>query len=68
VKTAWCGDEACEEVIKEKVAAEITMLPLEDGGVPEADVEGGEAVDVDGDDCTMCGEPASEVAYFAKTY
>jgi prolyl-tRNA synthetase len=68
VKTAWCGDEACEEVIKEKVAAEITMLPLADGAVPEADVEGGEAVDVEVDECTMCGEPASEVAYFAKTY
>ena len=68
VKTAWCGDEACEEVIKEKVAAEIAMLPLSDGAVPEADVEGGEAVAVEGDECTMCGEPASEVAYFAKTY
>jgi len=68
VKTAWCGDEACEEVIKEKVAAEIAMLPLSDGAVPEADVEGGEAVAVEGDECTMCGEPASEIAYFAKTY
>jgi prolyl-tRNA synthetase len=68
VKTAWCGDEACEEVIKEKVAAEIAMLPLEDGVAPEADVEGGEAVEVEGDECTMCGEPATEVAYFAKTY
>ncbi|NHN42241.1 proline--tRNA ligase [Halorubellus sp. JP-L1] len=68
VKTPWCGDEACEEVIKEKVAAEIAMVPLEEGVAPEADVEGGEEVAVEGDECTMCGEPASEVAYFAKTY
>jgi prolyl-tRNA synthetase len=68
VKTAWCGDEACEEVIKEKVAAEIAMLPLEDGEAPEAAVEGGEEVEVEGDECTMCGEDATEVAYFAKTY
>ena len=68
VKTPWCGDEACEEVIKEKVAAEIAMLPLEDGEAPEAAVEGGEEVEVEGDECTMCGEDATEVAYFAKTY
>ena len=68
VKTPWCGDEACEEVIKEKVSAEVAMLPLEEGVAPEADVESGEAVAVEGDECTMCGEPASEVAYFAKTY
>jgi len=68
VKTPWCGDEACEAVIKEKVAAEIAMLPLETGVAPEADVEGGEAVAVEGEECTMCGDEATEVAYFAKTY
>jgi len=68
VKTAWCGDEACEEVIKEKVAAEIAMLPLEDEPAPEAELGDVEEVPVESDECTMCGEPATEVAYFAKTY
>jgi prolyl-tRNA synthetase len=56
VKTGWCGDEACEQVIKEKVAAEIVMLPLSEDEGPVHD------------ECTMCGEPAAETAYFAKSY
>ena len=30
VKAPWCGDEACEEPIKDAIAAEIAMVPLED--------------------------------------
>jgi prolyl-tRNA synthetase len=56
VKTGWCGDEACEQVIKEKVAAEIVMLPLDEDAGPVHD------------DCTICGDPAEETAYFAKSY
>jgi prolyl-tRNA synthetase len=69
VKTPWCGDEACETVIKEKVAAEIVMLPLEDDDietVPDSTADAG--TDPDADHCTMCGDPATEIAYFAKTY
>ncbi|MDY6770125.1 MAG: proline--tRNA ligase [Candidatus Nanohaloarchaea archaeon] len=54
VKAAWCGDEACEEPVKDAVAADIVMVPLEDTAV-------------DGD-CAVCGEDAAEVAYFAKNY
>lgn len=54
VKTRWCGKEACETGIKDEVAAEIVMVPLESG-------------DVDGA-CSVCGEPAKEWAYFAKNY
>jgi prolyl-tRNA synthetase len=54
-------------VIKEEIAAEIIMLPLdEDADDPEAareDVEQPEA-----DTCAICDEPAEHVAYFAKTY
>ncbi|MFC7200299.1 proline--tRNA ligase [Halospeciosus flavus] len=56
VKTPWCGDEACEEVIKEKIAAEIVMVPF------------AEDEDPIGDECTMCGDDAEETAYFAKSY
>ncbi len=55
VKAPWCGDEACETEIKEQIAAEIVMVPF------ESEVE-------DGDDCAVCGETATETAYFAKSY
>ena len=57
VQTTWCGDEACEEVIKEPIAAEIVMCPFED----EEEVD-------DDDTCAICGEPATQTAYFAKSY
>ncbi|MDY6765728.1 MAG: His/Gly/Thr/Pro-type tRNA ligase C-terminal domain-containing protein, partial [Candidatus Nanohaloarchaea archaeon] len=54
VKAAWCGREACEEPVKEEVAADIVMVPLDDEPV-------------DGS-CAVCGDDASEIAYFAKNY
>src|SRR6056297_2894563 len=64
VKTPWCGDEACEEVIKEKIAAEIVMQPLTDEGGTTA----GEVPEPESDECGVCGDPADEIAYFAKSY
>ncbi|MGM0604736.1 MAG: proline--tRNA ligase [Halobacteriota archaeon] len=57
VKAPWCGDEACETVIKEPIAAEIVMCPF-----PED-----EELD-DGDTCAICEEEATQTAYFAKNY
>jgi len=56
VKCGWCGDEACEEPIKDAIAAEIVMVPLDREEAPIHD------------DCAICGEAAVETAYFAKTY
>ena len=56
VKTPWCGDEDCEDPIKEAIAAEIVMVPLDEDADPV------------GDECAICGEDAVETAYFAKTY
>jgi len=64
VKTPWCGDEACEEAIKEKIAAEIVMQPLTDEGGTTA----GEVPEPESDECGVCGDPADEIAYFAKSY
>jgi prolyl-tRNA synthetase len=58
VKAPWCGEEACETEIKEQIAAEIVMVPLND---PDAEIH-------DGEDCAVCGEPAAETAYYAKSY
>ncbi|MFW6318180.1 MAG: His/Gly/Thr/Pro-type tRNA ligase C-terminal domain-containing protein, partial [Halorubrum sp.] len=60
VKTPWCGDEACEEPIKEPMAAEIVMVPFE---------EDDPLVAGDGEEtCAICGEDAGRTAYFAKSY
>jgi len=56
VKTAWCGDEACETVIKDEIAADIVMVPLDEDTEPIAE------------ECSICGEPAVETAYFARNY
>src|SRR6056297_445333 len=57
VKVPWCGDEACEEPIKEPLSAEIVMCPFDD----EEPV--GEA-----DSCAICDDQATQTAYFAKNY
>ncbi len=56
VKCGWCGDEDCEEPIKEAIAAEIAMVPLDRDEKPVHD------------ECAICGGDAKETAYFAKTY
>jgi len=65
VKTRWCGDESCEEEIKDQVSAEIVVLPFNEDSKPgqvrsEDDEIGGE--------CSICGEDAVTWAYFAKNY
>jgi prolyl-tRNA synthetase len=56
VKTGWCGSEACEAEIKDQIAAEIVMLPLDTDKEP---IHG---------TCGVCDDPAIETAYFAKNY
>jgi len=56
VRAPWCGDEACEAPIKEAIAAEIVMVPMDRDADPV------------GEECALCGEPARETAYFAKSY
>ncbi|MFB6082927.1 MAG: proline--tRNA ligase [Halorientalis sp.] len=56
VKAPWCGDEDCEEPIKEAIAAEIVMVPMD----PDEDPIG--------EECAICGDEATETAYFAKSY
>ena len=58
VKAPWCGDEACEAEIKDQIAAEIVLVPLDDSG---AEIHHGE-------DCAVCGDGAVETAYYAKSY
>jgi prolyl-tRNA synthetase len=57
VKVPWCGDEDCEEPIKEPLSAEIVMCPFDD----EEEIG-------DDESCAICDEPATQTAYFAKNY
>ena len=56
VRTGWCGDEACETEVKDQIAAEIVLVPLDPDEGPIHDT------------CGICGEEAVETAHFAKTY
>lgn len=51
----WCGDESCEEAIKEETAATIRVIPLEK-------IKEGEGK------CVYCGREASTYVYFARAY
>jgi prolyl-tRNA synthetase len=50
----WCGDAACEALIKEETQATIRNMPLT-GSTPHSG-------------CVRCGKPASSEAWFAKAY
>lgn len=56
VKAKWCGDEACDEVVKDELHAQIISLPFDE---EQQGVEG---------ECAICDSKANHTAYFAKKY
>jgi prolyl-tRNA synthetase len=60
VYTWWCGSEACEVVAKERMAATIRNIPL--------DQEGAKQIAPREAKCVHCGSDAQEVAVFARAY
>jgi prolyl-tRNA synthetase len=56
IKAWWCGDEACEDKIKEETMATIRVIPLR----KESGKETGR--------CVYCGRAGTELAYFARAY
>jgi prolyl-tRNA synthetase len=50
----WCGNPACETRIREETKATCRAIPLEQNTQPGK--------------CLVCGEPATERAFFAKSY
>ncbi|MFP4045683.1 MAG: proline--tRNA ligase [Candidatus Aenigmatarchaeota archaeon] len=55
VKAPWCGNQLCEDAIKDETAAKITNIP-EKYEKPE------------GEKCIYCGEEAKHWVHFAKSY
>jgi prolyl-tRNA synthetase len=56
IRSWWCGDEACEDKIKEETMASIRVIPLKE----EAKEDPG--------DCVYCRKKGRELAYFARAY
>jgi len=50
----WCGQSDCEGLIQEETQATIRCIPLEQPEKPKT--------------CIRCGEPAKEIAIFARAY
>ncbi|MCL5419859.1 MAG: proline--tRNA ligase [Candidatus Marsarchaeota archaeon] len=54
IHAPWCGDQACEDKIKEETGAKITNIPFEQ--------------EKNAAKCIYCGKEAKEAANFAKSY
>lgn len=54
VKAMWCGDEACENKIKEDTTATSRCMPFEQEHLS--------------DKCVCCGRPAKAMVYWGKAY
>ena len=54
IKAMWCGDQACEDEIKEKTAATSRCIPFEQEEVSDV--------------CVCCGKPAKKMVYWGKAY
>ncbi len=54
VKAMWCGDQACEDAIKEKLSVTSRCMPFEQEQLS--------------DTCVCCGKPAGKMVYWGKSY
>lgn len=54
IKAMWCGDRACEELLKEKAGVSSRCMPFEQETLTET--------------CVCCGKPAKKMVYWGKAY
>lgn len=54
IKAMWCGEQACEDKIKEKTAATSRCIPFEQEHIS--------------DTCVCCGKQAKSMVYWGKSY
>lgn len=54
VKAMWCGNQECEDEIKEKFAATSRCMPFEQENLS--------------DTCVCCGKPARKMVYWGRAY
>ena len=54
VKAMWCGNQACEDVIKEELSVTSRCIPFEQEQIT--------------DTCVCCGKPAQKMVYWGRAY
>ncbi|NMA82578.1 MAG: proline--tRNA ligase [Epulopiscium sp.] len=54
IKAMWCGDVACEDLIKENTGATARCIPFEQENLA--------------DTCVCCGKPSKEMVYWGRAY
>jgi len=54
VRTSWCGENHCEEQVKNETSATIRLIPFKREGKISK--------------CIYCNKPGKEVVYFARAY
>lgn len=54
IKAMWCGDEACEDMVKEKTGVGSRCIPLEQESIS--------------DKCVCCGKPAKHMVIWGNAY
>ena len=54
VKAMWCGEQACEDQIKEKLSVTSRCMPFEQEHIA--------------DTCVCCGKPAKRMVYWGRAY
>lgn len=54
VKAMWCGNQECEDIIKEKLAVTSRCMPFEQEQIA--------------DTCVCCKKPATKMVYWGKAY
>ena len=54
VKAMWCGEQACEDEIKEKYSATSRCMPFDQEQLS--------------DTCVCCGKPAKKMVYWGRAY
>ena len=54
VKAMWCGEQGCEDTIKEKFAATSRCMPFEQEELSKT--------------CVCCGKPATKMVYWGRAY
>ena len=54
VKAMWCGNQECEDKIKEETTATSRCMPFEQENISDV--------------CVCCGKPAKAMVYWGKAY
>ena len=54
IKAMWCGEESCEDEIKERTGATSRCIPFEQEKI--------------GESCLCCGKPADTMVYWGRAY